>query len=272
MNVLFAQADAARLPLESEAVDLVLGSPPYLKARRYMEDGRDVGGWREADEWVDWMLLCTAEALRVTRGAVVWVCAGSTVKGNYMPGPEGLLWEAHKRGWYADPPVYWHRHGIPGSGGRQGFRRVVEYCLCFKRGPKLPWADNLACGTPPKHPPGGATSHRQADGTRVAGRRVDVKIANPGNLLSTNAAGGGNLGHPLAHLNEAPFPERVPEFFIRSWCPPGGTVLDPFSGSATTIAVAERLGRVGIGFDVRRSQGALGLRRLGLAGAPASAG
>ena len=32
--------------------------------------------------------------------------------------------------------------------------------------------------------------------------------------------------------------ERMAEFVIRSFCPPGGTVLDPFSGSGTTAAAS----------------------------------
>lgn len=74
--------------------------------------------------------------------------------------------------------------------------------------------------------------------------------------------GGGHLGSDLAHLNSAPFPEALAEFFLRSLVPPGGTVLDPFSGSATTAAVADRLEMTGIGIDLRRSQSELGRRRI----------
>ena len=65
-----------------------------------------------------------------------------------------------------------------------------------------------------------------------------------------------------ASQNEAPYPESLCEFFIKSFCPPGGTVLDCFSGSGTTVAVAERLGRNGIGIDLRQSQVDLATRRL----------
>ena len=70
------------------------------------------------------------------------------------------------------------------------------------------------------------------------------------------------MGHPAAHENEAPYPEKLCEFFIRSFCPPGGTVLDPFSGSGTTAAVAIRTGRKALAFDVRQSQVDLTSRRL----------
>jgi DNA modification methylase len=88
-----------------------------------------------------------------------------------------------------------------------------------------------------------------------------VEIANPGNLIRAHV-GRGHMGSNIAHENEAPYPERIPEFFIRSHCPPGGLVLDPFSGSATTVAAARKLGRVGVGADLRQSQCLLGKRRI----------
>lgn len=74
--------------------------------------------------------------------------------------------------------------------------------------------------------------------------------------------GGGTMGSELAHLNEAPYPEALCEFFIRSFCPPGGLVVDPFSGSGTTLAVAVAEGRRGLACDLRQSQVDLGRRRL----------
>jgi DNA modification methylase len=74
--------------------------------------------------------------------------------------------------------------------------------------------------------------------------------------------GGGLMGSKLAHENEAPFPERLAEFFVRSFCPPGGIVLDPFAGSFTTCAVAQKTGRQWVGIDVRESQIELGQRRM----------
>ena len=62
------------------------------------------------------------------------------------------------------------------------------------------------------------------------------------------------MGSKLAHENEAPFPETLAEFFVRSCCPAGGIVCDPFSGSGTTIATAVKNGRNWVGIDVRASQ------------------
>lgn len=275
---MFVMGDAVRLPFPDQCFSLVLGSPPYVDARLYLEDGRDLGISRGCPEWVEWMLSVTAEAQRVCRGPVVWIAAGVTRDRNYWPACEGLMWEWFARGGHAYRPCYWHRVGIPGSGGDQWFRADVEYAMCFKRPGALPWTDNTAMGEPPKFAPGGEVSHRRSDGQRVNGlcstkRGTDGTLkyektgyippekANPGCLVRTNV-GGGLLGSPIAHENEAPFPEALAEHFLRSLCPPGGTVLDPFSGSATTAAVAAKHGRRGLGFDLRRSQCELGARRI----------
>ena len=66
----------------------------------------------------------------------------------------------------------------------------------------------------------------------------------------------------------ARFPKAIPDFFIRAYCPVGGTVLDPFVGSGTTAAVALRLGRHAIGIDLNPAYVAMAERRarqIGLA-------
>ena len=87
------------------------------------------------------------------------------------------------------------------------------------------------------------------------------KIANPGNII-TCKVGGGNMGSKLAHENEAPFSEQLAEFFVRSFCAPGGVVLDPFAGSGTTLAMAEKWGRKWIGIDIRQSEVDLSEKRI----------
>jgi len=108
----------------------------------------------------------------------------------------------------------------------------------------------------------GSKLHTKSNGKemRVQCYTPPVK-ANPGNVIQC-VVGGGSMGSKLCHENEAPFPESLAEFFIRSFCPPGRTVLDPFCGSGTTIAVAKRLDREAVGIDIRESQVELSSRRV----------
>lgn len=106
-------------------------------------------------------------------------------------------------------------------------------------------------------------------------------LANPGNKIDrtyttaeveeivgemhdviTCKVGGGLMGSDIAHENEAPFPESLSDFFVLSFCPPGGVVLDPFCGSGTTLASALKHGRRAVGCDLRASQVKLTERRI----------
>ncbi|MDZ4686001.1 MAG: site-specific DNA-methyltransferase [Planctomycetaceae bacterium] len=57
-------------------------------------------------------------------------------------------------------------------------------------------------------------------------------------------------------------PEQLLGRIIRSCSNPGDLVLDPFSGSATTLAVAKKLGRQYLGFDLSEQYIERGLQRL----------
>ena len=60
-------------------------------------------------------------------------------------------------------------------------------------------------------------------------------------------------------------PEALLERIIKASSNPGDIVLDPFGGTFTTCAVAQRLGRRSIGIELQADYVKVGLRRLGIA-------
>ena len=60
----------------------------------------------------------------------------------------------------------------------------------------------------------------------------------------------------------AVFPEELLRVPILSTCPVGGIVLDPFSGTGSTVDAAVRLGRKGIGIDLSNQYTEVAKRRL----------
>lgn len=90
-----------------------------------------------------------------------------------------------------------------------------------------------------------------------------VKELSPNGDVIRCLVGGGVMGSKLAHEGEAPYSERLCEYFIRSYAPPDSIVLDFFCGTSTTGAAARSLGRRYIGCDLRQSQVDLSHRRLG---------
>lgn len=262
-TAVFHRADAARLPLKDKSVDLVFASPFYCDCRSY-----GINALFACEDWISQMIPITKEALRVSRGLVVWVVDGPTRDGQYWPAPEGLAYRLWREGIHQWAPACWYKVdekgggcGLPGSGGKQALRRDWEKILIFKNPGPLPYANPKANGHPPLFPPGGKIRNRSQDGTRNPQAFSQPKIVNPGNVIRARV-GGNHMGDEECHENEAPFPEKLAAWWINAYCPLLGRVCDPFSGSGTTIVEAIRLGRHGIGFDLRQDQVELGRRRL----------
>lgn len=81
--------------------------------------------------------------------------------------------------------------------------------------------------------------------------RRDIKKINP--VIKINSKGQNILGHT------APFPREIPEFAVKMFSYKGERVLDPFMGIGTSVEVASRLGRIGIGIerDINLREGVL---------------
>jgi DNA modification methylase len=60
----------------------------------------------------------------------------------------------------------------------------------------------------------------------------------------------------------AVFPETLVERIVRGWSEAGDTVLDPFAGSGTTVVVANRLGRKGLGVELNPEWASVARDRL----------
>jgi hypothetical protein len=253
----FKVGDCRSLPYPDDHFDLVFCSPPYEAQRGYGELEFDLAG----EDWVAWAVDCYLECLRVSKGLVAWVVEGYTDDFAYSSTPFLLMADLHRRGVKMRKTVVYQRNGIPGTGGPEWLRNDWEPVICGTKRGRLPWADNTAMGEPPKQNKPRIATNRNADGSRKSAVYVDPEVCNPGNIIG-GLVGSGGMGWRDATKNEAPFPEWLAEFFIRSFCPPGGIVLDPFSGSGTTVSMAVKHGRSGVGIDARESQVWLGETRL----------
>ena len=57
---------------------------------------------------------------------------------------------------------------------------------------------------------------------------------------------------PSGGLDTAPFPDELVKRCLESGCPSDGIVLDPFVGSGTTVRVANKMKKGGVGIDLNR--------------------
>jgi site-specific DNA-methyltransferase (adenine-specific) len=68
--------------------------------------------------------------------------------------------------------------------------------------------------------------------------------------------------HSFQEAHFATFPEKLIEPMILAGCPKGGTILDPFSGAATTGVVAKKFGRNYIGIELNPAYVKMSEKRL----------
>lgn len=288
--------------MPDKSVDLIFGSPPYEDARWYgelkfrrkgqawvdwlipfFEEGKRVckglmalvvgHGRTENWKWSGAPTLLEADLIR----------AGHRLRNPPIFGRVGICGSGQTDWLRADHeriicmmcndagPLPWSNnvaHGHPPKWGPGG--EMTAFLANGNR--RNQWGSSSGCqgrrqnGTKDDKPRPSSRMPRARKGRDANG---DIKeqgyqapvIANPGNIIY-GKVGGGHMGHKLAGKSEAAFPLWLAEFFVLSFCPPGGVVYDPFAGSGTTLHAAVENRRRGLGTDLRDSQIATSVRRL----------
>ena len=191
------------------SLDFVFGSPPYP------EKGLRYKGYRTAlktEDWVAWMLAVTTQAVRISSGWVLWVVNGAVKNGRYLPACEGLVWEWYKQGGWSDRSCIWHKNALPNR--REWFVNDWEFILAFKKPDSRPPFNWKSIAHPPQCDSVQGFSDRDSRGVRKRRKRFQANaLARPRDVIRVTV-GGGHLGHPLAHENEAPFPLRLAQHFV----------------------------------------------------------
>lgn len=90
----------------------------------------------------------------------------------------------------------------------------------------------------------------------VMARHAPLLSTRPGILVPVAKS---KKGHP------ATWPERLVEPMVLAGSRPGDCIVDPFSGTGTTGAVAKRLGRQFVGVDIDANWHELASTRSGIA-------
>ncbi|MES4610989.1 MAG: DNA-methyltransferase [Ewingella sp.] len=250
--------------LQDDSIDLVVTSPPYADQRK------STYGGIHADTYVDWFTPIAKELLRVLRptGSFVLNIKEKAVNGERHTYVLELIIRMRKLGWLWTEEYIWHKkNSFPGKWPNR-FRDSWERCLHFTKAKKfsmyqeavmVPMGDwknsrlkNLS------------TTDKLRDESSVGsgfGKKIEnwvgKEMAYPTNVIHM-ATECGNRSHSAA------FPEALPEWFIKLFSKEGDIVMDPFSGSGTTMKVANHLGRVGIGVEILKDYCEIAAERMKL--------
>ena len=261
------QGDAAKVlrKLPPASVDLVVTSPPYADQRK------STYGGVHADDYVAWFLPIADGLQRVLKpsGSFVLNIKERVVDGERHTYVMELIIAMRQRGWLFTEEYIWHkRNCYPGKWPNR-FRDAWERCIHFTKQKKFAMYQDEV-----RVPMGDwknsrlkslSATDRTRDESRVGsgfGKKIDNwvgrELAYPANVLHL-ATECGNRSHSAA------FPDALPEWFIKLFTKPGDTVLDPFSGSGTTMRVAQSMGRTGLGIELLEDYCKLTARELNLA-------
>lgn len=159
--------------------------------------------------------------------------------------------------WRLSQDVVWEKNN--GSGFHADrFRRIHEHALHWYRGD---WADiyHIAPRVPNEGPDQGAVRGGANRVPHYGGLRANT-WTDDGTRMMTSVMRIKNMRSRAINETEKPVPLLEP--LVHYGCPPGGTVLDLFSGSGSTLVAARNLGRKAVGYEIREAQAEQTARRL----------
>jgi len=234
-------------------VDLVVTSPPYAERRKKNYNSIP------SNEYVEWFLPIAERIKKLLKPSGSFFL---NIKTHTHDGERDLyvmeLIIAIKRelGFRYVDEFCWTKNAFPGAHkGRfkNGFEPVYHFTLSK---PSLITFNPLACGTPMKEESIARTFRKQCDqpenGSGMTGMNTtnirNLKLARPSNVIQANNVSNQFMKEKSKH--PATYPEKLVEFFVKSFTNEGDVVLDPFMGSATTGVVAKKLNRDFIGIEL----------------------
>lgn len=205
--------------VENESIDLIIADPPYNVGKDY-ENNQDRKGF---DEYLDFTRRWLTQAQRVLKPeGSIYIFMGVRFI--------SYLYDIVERDlkMFFNSWIVWHY--TQGMGKTKGFSPRHDDILFFNKSNKFVF--NL-------------------DDVRVPQKyyraRNNMRGANPGDVWEFSHV---HYSNPNRQKHPTQKPEGLIERMVLSSSHPGGLVLDPFSGSGTTLRVCQQLGRNAMGFEI----------------------
>jgi DNA modification methylase len=230
--------------------DLIVTSPPYADRRK------NTYGGIAPEKYVEWFIPRSRQFLRVLKptGTFILNIKEKAENGERHTFVLELILALRKQGWLWTEEFIWHkRNCYPGKWPNR-FRDAWERCLQFNKTrhfkmnqeavmvPMGDWKD-ARLKTLGKNDVVRFDSQVGSGFGKNIENWIGREKAYPSNVLHL-ATECGNKSHSAA------FPEALPEWFIKLFTDERDLVLDPFLGSGTTCAVAQRLRRNSVGVEI----------------------
>ncbi len=234
----------------NNSVDLIFTSPPYADSRK------STYGGIHPDKYVDWMLPITKELFRVLNpsGTFVLNIKEKVVNGERHTYVIDLIHEMRKQGWLWTEEFIWHKkNSYPGKWPNR-FRDSWERLLQFNKSKQFNMYQEEVMVPVGDWAKSRLKNLSKTDKTRDNAKNGSGFGKNVSNWIGRDLVYPANVLHLATECNNkehsAAFPDELPEWFIKLFTKENDIVLDPFMGSGTTVYVANKMGRIGLGIEI----------------------
>mgnify|MGYP000877136151 CR=1 FL=1 len=165
-------------------------------------------------------------------------------------------------GWWLRQDIIWHKPNPMPESVRDRCTKAHEYVFLLTKSARY-FYDAAAVAEPSIYP----DDNRKARSTVDQKRMPTASIAGvrPGSATYANRNRRSVwtvTTKPYKGAHFATMPPELAETCIRAGCPVGGAVLDPFTGSGTTLAVAVANGRQAVGIELNAEYAGLVHERM----------
>lgn len=283
-----ALAVLAEMP--DQSVNCIVTSPPYFGLRDYGVEGQ-IGAEPSPSEFVSALVSVFRETRRVLADdGTLWLnlgdsyqssggmegvgpnaAVGSTKRKEFgrtrprsgLPAKNliGIPWRVafalQDDGWILRNDIIWAKPNAMPESVTDRLSNRHEHMFMLSKSRRY-WFDLDPIREPHESTPdrAGATALRGQAAIRPVGPNSGAYSEhgrNPGDVWTIAT-------QPFSEAHFATMPHAMAERCVQAGCKPGGTVLDPFSGSGTTGLAAARHGRRYVGIDLNRDYLDLSLR------------
>ena len=284
--------------LPDASVHCCVTSPPYWGLRDYGHEGQ-IGLEETPDAYVARMVEVFREVRRVLRDdGTLWLNLGdsynayngnrgsstsfqaATEKANpSLPAGHGLSCKSLKNkdlcgipwrvafalqsdGWWLRQDIIWAKPNPMPESVRDRCTKAHEYVFLLTKSERY-FYDAEAVSEAQTTSGQGGFSNRSTLKSVVLNASHKPSLVNATNDGRRNRRSVWTITtKPYSGAHFAVMPADLVEPCIKAGCPEGGTVLDPFAGSGTTLAVAAELGRNAIGCELNPDYIELAERRI----------
>lgn len=229
-----------------DSVDLIVTSPPYAGVKRDY-------GMIPHDEYIDWFTPRVLEMYRILKPTGSFIL---NIKENIVDGTRSLyvmelvLFLVNNQKWLLNEEYIWHKKNPWPGRWNIRFKDAWEHLYHFSKTKEIKFnrsdvmykKSKKSIIRDMKREHIGRTISKSGL-TRNFKDASKTKYNYPTNVIHCHVE-----NNTSSHT--APFPSKIPEFFIKLLSDPGNIVLDPFVGSGTTLYAARKLGRVGVGIEL----------------------